>query len=242
MQPYFFPYLGHFALIAAVDLWVVFDITQYTRKSWINRNRVLHPSGGWQYVSIPLSNSSIHIKIAEAQVADLQAQQQHVMGKLSHYRRRAPYYAQACEIVKRTFAESTDTSLVSLNVSGLRTICDYLKLPFQHRVCSQLDLDFPDDLSAGGWAPWIASRLSADLYVNPVSGRELFNADDFAREAVALRFLEFAPFIYETPGYAFEKDLSILDVVMWNEPDAIVGAIHQNSRILSATTDGHRSS
>jgi hypothetical protein len=31
MQPYFFPYLGHFALIAAVDEWVVFDVTQYTR-------------------------------------------------------------------------------------------------------------------------------------------------------------------------------------------------------------------
>ena len=25
MQPYFFPYLGHFALIDAVDKWVVFD-------------------------------------------------------------------------------------------------------------------------------------------------------------------------------------------------------------------------
>lgn len=30
MQPYFFPYLGHFSLIASVDRWYVFDITQYT--------------------------------------------------------------------------------------------------------------------------------------------------------------------------------------------------------------------
>ena len=30
MQPYFFPYLGHFSLIAAVDEWIVFDVTQYT--------------------------------------------------------------------------------------------------------------------------------------------------------------------------------------------------------------------
>ena len=70
MQPYFFPYLGHFALIAAVDEWIVFDITQYTRKSWVNRNRVLRPDGGWQYVSIPLRDSSIHIKTSEAVVAD----------------------------------------------------------------------------------------------------------------------------------------------------------------------------
>ena len=29
MQPYFFPYLGHFSLISSVDKWVVFDVTQY---------------------------------------------------------------------------------------------------------------------------------------------------------------------------------------------------------------------
>ncbi len=63
MQPYFFPYLGHFALIAHTDAWVVFDISQYTPKTWMNRNRVLHPTDGWTYVTAPLSNSSIHIKI-----------------------------------------------------------------------------------------------------------------------------------------------------------------------------------
>jgi hypothetical protein len=42
MQPYFFPYLGHFGLIAAVDQWIVFDVTQYTPKTW-NRNPSLHP-------------------------------------------------------------------------------------------------------------------------------------------------------------------------------------------------------
>jgi hypothetical protein len=38
MQPYFFPYLGHFALIANVDSWVVFDVTQSTPNSWISCN------------------------------------------------------------------------------------------------------------------------------------------------------------------------------------------------------------
>jgi WbqC-like protein family len=43
MQPYFCPYLGHFALIAAVDQRIVFDVTQYTPKTWMNRNPILHP-------------------------------------------------------------------------------------------------------------------------------------------------------------------------------------------------------
>ncbi len=51
MQPYFFPYLGHFGLIAACDRWVVFDTCQYTPRSWMNRNRVLHPAEGWTWAT-----------------------------------------------------------------------------------------------------------------------------------------------------------------------------------------------
>lgn len=33
MQPYFFPYIGYFQLIAAVQRGLVFDIVKYKRKS-----------------------------------------------------------------------------------------------------------------------------------------------------------------------------------------------------------------
>jgi hypothetical protein len=235
MQPYFFPHLGHFALIAAVDEWIVFDITQYTRKSWMNRNRVLHPDHGWQYISIPLRNSSIHIRISEAKIADAHEQERYVLGKISHYKKRAPYYWQVCEIVRSSFAGIDHDSLVSLNVMGLRTVCEYLGLPFSYRLCSQLDIEFPDNLLRGQWAPWLSGRLSADVYVNPIGGRELFDPSDFAREGVGLRFLDFESFVYDTPGYIFENSLSILDVLMWNSPDAIVEAIRNNSSLISVS-------
>jgi WbqC-like protein family len=235
MQPYFFPYLAHFALIAAVDEWIVFDIVQYTRKSWVNRNRVLNAGGGWQYVSIPLENSSIQIKISEAKIANFRDQERYILGKISHYKRYAPYYAQVCDIVKSAFASAADDGLVSLNVSGLRTVCEYLGLPFRHRICSRLAFEYPNTLRGGQWAPWISARLSADVYVNPVGGRELFDLADFIRQGITLKLLRFEPFVYHTPGYNFEESLSILDVLMWNHPDEIVQAIKENSSLISAS-------
>ncbi len=44
MQPYFLPYIGYFQLIAAVDIFVVYDRIKYTKKGWINRNRLLRGS------------------------------------------------------------------------------------------------------------------------------------------------------------------------------------------------------
>ena len=41
MQPYFYPYIGYFQLINAVDEFVIYDNIQYTKKGWINRNRIL---------------------------------------------------------------------------------------------------------------------------------------------------------------------------------------------------------
>ena len=48
MQPYFFPYIGYWQLIHAVDCFVLFDDVQYVRHGWINRNRILKPGDGWQ--------------------------------------------------------------------------------------------------------------------------------------------------------------------------------------------------
>ena len=41
MQPYFFPYIGYFQLINAVDVFVLYDNIQFTKKGWINRNRIM---------------------------------------------------------------------------------------------------------------------------------------------------------------------------------------------------------
>ena len=221
MQPYFFPNLSHFGLIAATNNWVVFDVTQYARRSWINRNRILHPNGGWQYVSVPLVRSSTQMSIYEAQVADPVAFHKSLRGSLSHYRRRAPYYDVVIDIVDQTFQGATDCSLTSLNVSGLSVICAYLNIPFRHQICSELRLNFPNQMEPGDWAPYIARALNATCYVNPIGGHALFCASDFNDHGIDLRFMRFGDFVYPTPGYEFEPGLSILDVLMWNPPHLV---------------------
>ena len=54
MQPYFFPYIGYFQLINSVDRFILFDDVQYIRHGWVNRNRILKPEEGWQYIIAPL--------------------------------------------------------------------------------------------------------------------------------------------------------------------------------------------
>lgn len=234
MQPYFFPYLGHFALIGAVDHWIVFDVTQYTPKTWMNRNRILHPSKGWQYVVAPLANSSISIKTSEARVLNLAETKRALLGKLSHYKKHAPYFHQVNKLIEQTFADIPDDYLVSLNVSALKVVCDYLGIPFSYQICSNLLLEYPPNLGPGDWAPYICKMLGASEYVNPEGGKSLFDIDTFNRHGMGLSFAKFESFDYSTSPYSFEPHLSILDVMMWNSPEEIAQGIKAGLTLYKA--------
>lgn len=235
MQPYFFPYLGHFALIAHSDAWVVFDVTQYTPKTWMNRNRVLHPGGGPNWVSVPLANGSISITSAQARVADVPGTLRSTLGKLSHYRRKAPHHDAVVALVEEAFAlPEGDDRLVSLNVAALRAVCRYLDIPFAPRRCSELALDLPSDLGPGDWALEIATRLGADAYLNPWGGRALFDPARYAERGVQLEFLQMPSLPYASGPWAPVADLSILDVLMWNEPARVRAWLMDEARCVPA--------
>ncbi len=232
MQPYFFPYLAHFALISKSERWIVFDVTQYTPRSWMSRNRVLHPQAGWTYVGVPLRQSSISLRTHEARLSDPASACQSLLGKLSHYKRHAPYYDAVRKLVMASFANAESDSLVAVNVSALALTCRYLGIPFDYRICSELDLDLHGIEGPGDWAPEICRQLNASSYLNPVAGRDLFDAGHFLRHGIELGFLEFTSFTYPTGPYTFEPGLSILDVMMWNSPERIRQVLHENTRIL----------
>ena len=233
MQPYFFPYLGHFALISQCETWVVFDITQYTPKSWMSRNRVLHPKEGWNYISVPIANASISIKTAQAQILSFAEVAPSLLGKISHYRRRAPFYAPVVRLITEIFSTPTDR-LVALNVRALDAVCRYLGIRFDYALASELELTLPEIDHPGGWAPAISRCLGATEYINPISGRSIFRQVDFEAAGIALKFLDFRNFVYPTGPYRFEEGLSILDVMMWNEPAAIREAIASHSSIIDS--------
>lgn len=228
MQPYFFPYLGHFGLIASVDEWIVFDVTQYTPKTWMNRNRILHPKESWQYATVPLANSSISIKTHEAKILDIEKAKQSILGKISHYKKHAPYFYKVSQIIKNSFEKTEDNSLVTLNVNSLESVCDYLQIPFHYRIASKLEIGYPEKMEPGDWAPFICSEIGASEYVNPAGGKAIFDTAVFQKKNIELYLADFSEYKYKTEPYLYQPHLSILDVMMWNSPETISNKIREN--------------
>lgn len=228
MQPYFFPYLGYFELIARTDRWVVFDVVQYNPKSWMNRNRILHPTHGWQYIAVPVAKAPHQTAISEIRIKDRAAALKRLLGQLDHYRKRAPYFRQVNELVQSAFAIGSDR-LVDLNVSGLAAVCAYLNIDFRYSLCSRKDFDLRDIEHAGQWALKIARLMGAAEYVNPPGGRDIFRQAEWDEASIRLSFTDMPQFAYDCRPYEFVENLSILDVLMWNDAASVVQALRKPS-------------
>ena len=222
MQPYFFPYLGYFELIQLVDVWVVFDTVKYTPQSWMTRNRLLHPDGGWQYIRVPVKRPGAGEMLEDIALVDAPDALRRMVRQIDHYRARgAPFFGPVRELIERTFAHAPSGLLVDLCLAGLVETCAYLGMPFEPRRLSQMGLRLPPISHAGGWGPEISSVLGADVYINAPGGRDLFQPGEFTARGIELLFLEPDVFRYATPGYDFVENLSIIDVLMWNAPEAV---------------------
>jgi len=69
MQPYFFPYIGYFQLVNSVDEFVIYDNIQFTKKGWINRNRIL-VNQNEDYISLPLKKDSDYLNVNQRFLSD----------------------------------------------------------------------------------------------------------------------------------------------------------------------------
>jgi len=229
MQPYFFPYLGYFGLIAATDRWVVFDTAQYMRRSWVNRNRVLcSGKNGWKYLRVPVCKADRETPICEIRIADLPSLRDEVRRNLDAYERRnAPFFSETAQLIDNCL-RPTDDQLSALLFRSLQLTCDHLLLPFSAQVFSKTGLSFPN-AGPGDWALRTAAALGASEYVNPPGGITLFDASAFERQGIRLSFLRHELPTYSQRQPSFLASLSIIDVLMWNgreETRRMVDAYH----------------
>jgi hypothetical protein len=221
MQPYFFPYLGHFDLINQVDEWIVFDTPQYMRHHWVNRNRILHPTTGWQYITVPLRKHHQNTPINQVQIAMEDDWRGRILRQLQHYKHRAPYYGQVIRFLEECFSD-VRPYLAETNFLTLRKTCGRLGITTPMRVLSQMNLVLEGAVEEpGDWALVISRAAGASEYINAAGGAALFNESKFAAHNIKLTIQAFTNMVYPCGPYKFEPGLSIIDVMMWNAPEQI---------------------
>lgn len=226
MQPYFFPYLGYFAIMAHTNTWLVFDTAQYTKRTWMNRNRVLHPSSGWQYLTVAVEKAPLDTPIYDIKIIDPKNICASVLRRLQHYK-KAPFFDDTVRLIKDIFLSLDSDLLVDLNILALKRVCEFLDIPLNLLRCSNCKIETICQPLPGEWAPAFLKSIGATGFLNPSGGIHLFKLSDFEKISCKLYQIDSPVFIYDTQSFNFESNLSIIDTLMWCEPARITEAIAQ---------------
>ena len=215
MQPYFFPYIGYWQLIHAADRFVLFDDAQYMRHGWVNRNRILKPGGGWQYILVPLKKHEVTESIKNVHAHPDKKWRELIIAQLAHYIKKARYFDETNELVRETLFSNNEQSIAAINFAIINKLCEYLDIKKEIIVSSEQNFDYSNVGDAGEWALRISEQMGASEYINPAAGAELFDREKFSSSNIRLSFLKPREIVYSQRG-DFEPSLSIIDVLMFN--------------------------
>jgi hypothetical protein len=222
MQPYFLPYAGYFSLIKQSNRFILLDTVQFIRHGWIERNRILKPNQGWQYIAVPLEKHSRETLIKDIRINSEINWNETLFRQLEHYKKKAPFYNETVEIIKAAMSIQTN-SVVKLNQHSLRVICDYIGVKTEIDIFSEMHLDIEKINAPDEWALNICKAMgNIDEYRNPEGGMDFFHKEKYERSQINLKFVKMNMPKYSQRRKEFEEGLSIIDMLMFNKPKAII--------------------
>lgn len=227
MQPYFFPYIGYFQLIASVDIFIVYDNIKYTKKGWINRNRILQ-NGKDVIFSLPIKKDSDYLDVCERELAkDFNPGK--LLNKLKSAYRRAPFFDQTFQLIEQILQYEDKNLFRFLHDSIVRT-CEHLGFTTQIRNSSSIAVDH--NLKNQDKVLSLCEAVGASTYVNAFGGMELYSKNTFLEKGLKLKFIKSKPFVYAQFDNAFVPWLSIIDVMMFNSIDAIKACLNSSYELI----------
>ena len=219
MQPYFFPYIGYFQLIKAVDTFVVYDEIEYTKKGWINRNRIL-VNGKDEYITIPLKKASDYLFVNERYLADTWNIEKHkILNRIKESYRKALYFNEIFQIIEDCLLFE-NKNIFEFILNSIKVVNSYLDIKTPIVAVSTLSLN--KELKAENKVIEICKTRNADTYINPIGGTKLYNKDMFFKNNIKLFFLKSNDIKYKQFNNEFVPWLSIIDVTMFNHKEEIV--------------------
>jgi hypothetical protein len=218
MQPYIFPYIGYFQLINTVDKFVVYDNIQFTKKGWINRNRILI-NGKEEYITLPLKKDSDYLNIDQRVLSDVFKEQRNkILRKINESYKKAPGFKTAFPLITEIL-NYEEGNLFRFIFNSIQRICNFLEIDTEFIISSSLAIDH--NLRSQDKVIAICKELCATTYINPPGGIQLYSKETFDQNNINLKFIKPGIIEYHQFDNTFVHLLSIIDVMMFNSKEKI---------------------
>jgi hypothetical protein len=213
-QPQFLPWLGYLDKIDQADLFIMLDTVQFKKNEWQNRNRI-RTAKGWQWVTVPVLQH-FGQRIDEVVINPTAAwKAQHLRALDMHYARapyRNRYLTQLRELYSTPWNKLSDLSKATvqwlLEAYGITTPV--------HSAADYAARDEPTDRLID-----LCRAVGATQYLAGPGAEHYMDKPRFESAGVRLEIQVFKHPIYCQVYEPFEPNLSALDLLLMQGPDAL---------------------
>lgn len=223
MQPYLFPYVGYFQLMAAVDTFVLLDDVSFINRGWINRNRIA-VNGQALTFTVPLEGASQNKMISEIGLVQGQAWRQKLLKTIEQTYRKSVGFPECFPVIKG-IVEAEEENLSAYVCNSLKVLKDWFGLETHIEASSARYGN--RHFSGESRIIDICRQEGAGIYVNLAGGVDLYDKAHFTAEGMELQFLKAVQVEYSQGRHDFIPSLSIIDLMMGNPRQQLKDQLRQ---------------
>jgi hypothetical protein len=209
VQSNYIPWKGYFDLIALVDLFILYDDAQYTRRDWRNRNRIKTPNGV-QWLTVPVKvRGRYHQSIRDTEIDGTDWASNH-WRTLHQCYRRAPHFDEVSSALQPLYLDASYTHLSRLNRALIERICEFLGIRTRIAESAEFRLEGgPTERLAG-----LCQQAGGTEYVSGPSARNYIDETVFASRGLKLTWFDYTGYPeYPQLWGRFEHGVTILDLL-----------------------------
>lgn len=224
MQPYLFPYIGYWQLIDAVDIFVIYDDVNFIKQGYINRNNILQQQRSHLF-TLELIGASSNKKINDIKIG---GNSNKLLRTIKQNYSKAPFYKDVFQVLEEIL-NNEEKELSKFLGFSLVKIAKYLNINTKFLYSSDIKND--KTFKAQDRLIEMSKILNATGYINSIGGIELYDKEVFSQNDINLSFLKTHEISYKQFNNEFVPNLSIIDILMFNDKEQIKEILTMNELI-----------
>jgi hypothetical protein len=214
LQSNYIPWKGYFDLIAAADVFVIYDEVQYTKNDWRNRNLIKTPNGQ-QWLTIPVRQVTLDQRICDTRISDPSWSRKHIGALQANYA-RAPYFDRYKMAIFEELVRSREL-LTEINVGMIRTLCELLGITT--KIMDSRELDVVGDRNSRLLDA--CKKLGATHYLSGPAAQGYLDLALFEEGGIEVNWMDYSGYAeYNQLFPPFVHGVSVLDLLFNAGPEA----------------------
>jgi len=205
-QPNFIPWVGYFHKILKSDIFVFLDHVEYTRRSFINRNRIKGPMGAiWITVPVTIKGKQ---RIKDVKICNTIDWKRKHLSTFRAFYGKAKYFDEFYPVLEKIYSKEW-IYLADFNKEIIKTITRMLDIDTKFIDSSYLNpagkkMDMIIDL---------CKKVGATVYFSGIGAKKYQDESIFEKNGIKLIYQKFEHPVYPQRFGKFIPNLSIVDMI-----------------------------